>query len=108
MFLLAVAGRSWRREKCSCSHLCLEKRARAWRGLRKWQKKLPGVVWKLKKVLQGLEGSSQTWSNHATQTLLEKHRLRQSKTDECSYLGRDLLTMRHMGDFITVGPTVRV
>ena len=83
--------RSWR-------HHCRKKRERSQCGLPTEAEELRGVVWELKQALLGHMGSPHTLG-HATQTLQEKHGLRQSKKRRVSVL------RSRPADFIAVGPT---
>ena len=69
---------------------------------------MPGYVWRLQKALPGLKESAQVWGGHASDTLLREHDLKQSGADECLYWGKDIVMLRHMDDFVVVGPRGRV
>ena len=73
----------------------------------------PGWVCKALKAMPGLKGAPVAWTAHASKVLDEKHGLKQSTVDPCLYSrtlghGLRLWVLRHLDDFLAVGPASAV
>ena len=63
------------------------------------------VCWKVLKIIPGLRGGPRFWGNHAT-SVLEDLGFTRNAADECCYSHREqpCHLLRHMDDFVGVGP----
>ena len=70
----------------------------------------PRRAWRLLKTLPGLKGGPAAWSHHATSVKEERCGLIQSARDPCvhSNVRERMWTMRHMDDYVVVGPHAKV
>ena len=70
----------------------------------------PGRAWRLLKTLPGLKGGPAAWGHHATKVKEERYGLIQSARDPCvhSNVRERMWTMRHMDDYVIVGPPAKV
>ena len=62
----------------------------------------PDVLWKLRKVLYGLNTSPKLWQQHLS-SKLEELGLRKNKADPCIFMGEKLLVMTYVDDLLIVG-----
>ena len=70
----------------------------------------PGRAWRLLKTLPGLKGGPAAWGHHATRVKEERYGLIRSARDPCvhSNVRERMWTMRHMDDYVIVGPPAKV
>jgi hypothetical protein len=66
-------------------------------------------AWLLYKTLPGLKGGPSAWGDHATTMMQAEFGMEQSRVEPCvSYdLEKNLYVMRHMDDYLMVGPRPR-
>ena len=70
----------------------------------------PGRAWRRLKTLPGLKGGPAAWGHHATRVKEKRYRLIQSARDPYlhSNVRERVWTMRHMDDYVVVGPRTKV